>query len=78
MRFLHHSGQKGAEGLSKKGLIEKFTFTFEPISSFKIIGHEEEMRLSCQCEVKGDCEVEVRPAFNLSGETFWAKPYPNK
>ena len=22
--------------------------------------------------------VEVRPAFNFSGEVFWAKPYPNK
>jgi hypothetical protein len=66
------------EGLSKKTLREKFNFTFHPKTSFAVIGHEDEMRLSCQCKVEGDCEIEVRPAFNLSGETFWSKPYPNK
>jgi ferredoxin len=70
--------KKGMEGIGKKTLREKFNFTFHPKSSFAVIGHEDEMRLSCQCHVEGDCEVEVRPAFNLSGETFWAKPYPNK
>lgn len=70
--------KKGMEGLSKKTLREKFNFTFHPKSSFAVIGHEEEMRLSCQCKVEGDCEIEVRPAFNLSGEVFWSKPYPNK
>lgn len=70
--------KKGMEGVSKKTLREKFNFTFHPKSSFAVIGHEEEMRLSCQCKVEGDCEIEVRPAFNLSGEVFWSKPYPNK
>jgi ferredoxin len=70
--------KKGMDGLSKKTLREKFNFTFHPKSSFAVIGHEEEMRLSCQCQVQGDCEIEVRPAFNLSGEVFWSKPYPNK
>ncbi len=70
--------KKGMDGLSKKGLREKFNFTFHPKTSFMVIGHEEEMRLSCQCKVEGDCEVEVRPSFNLSGEVFWSKPYPNK
>ena len=70
--------KKGMEGLSKKSLREKFNFTFHPKSSFAIIGHEDEMRLSCQCKVEGACEIEVRPAFNLSGEVFWSKPYPNK
>ncbi len=70
--------KKGMEGISKKTLREKFNFTFHPKSSFAIIGHEDEMRLSCQCKVEGDCEIEVRPAFNLSGEVFWSKPYPNK
>lgn len=70
--------KKGIEGLSKKSLQERLNFTLHPISSFRIIGHEDEMRLSCQCKVEGDCEIEVRPKFNLSGETFWAKPYPNK
>ena len=57
---------------------ERFKFTCDPITSFAVIGHEDEMRLSCQCQVKGDCEIEVRPAFNFSGEVFWSKPYPNK
>jgi ferredoxin len=70
--------KKGMEGVSKKTLREKFNFTFHPKSSFQVIGHEDEMRLSCQCKVEGDCEIEVRPAFNLSGEVFWSKPYPNK
>lgn len=70
--------KKGMDGLSKKTLREKFNFAFHPKSSFAVIGHEEEMRLSCQCQVQGDCEIEVRPAFNLSGEVFWSKPYPNK
>ena len=24
----------------------------------------------------GDVEIEVRPAFNISGENFWSKPFP--
>src|SRR5262249_11489032 len=42
------------------------------------VGHEDEMRLSCQVQVFGDCAIETRPAFNWSGENFWQKPYPNK
>ena len=70
--------KEGMDHLSKKTLREKFNFTFHPKTSFAVIGHEDEMRLSCQCQVEGDCDIEVRPKFNLSGETFWAKPYPNK
>jgi len=70
--------KSGMENLSKKSLLEKFNFTFHPKSSFAVIGHEDEMRLSCQVQVEGDCSIEVRPAFNLSGEKFWDKPYPNK
>jgi ferredoxin len=70
--------KKGMENLNKKSLREKFKFTFDPITSFAVIGHEDEMRLSCQCHVEGDCDIEVRPAFNFSGEVFWSKPYPNK
>jgi len=70
--------KSGMENLSKKTLREKFAFTFEPKASFAVIGHEDEMRLSCQVQVDGDCSIEVRPAFNLSGEVFWSKPYPNK
>ena len=66
--------KKGAENLSPKGMIEKFTI-FRMLSS---IGHEDEMRLSCQCKVVGDCTIETKPEVNLSGENFWQKPYPNK
>ena len=45
---------------------------------FSTIGHEQEIRLSCQTKVNGDIEVETQPSFNLSGDNFWQKPYPNK
>ena len=66
--------KSGTENLGNKGLIEKFTL-FRMLSS---VGHEDEMRLACQCEVKGDIKVVTQPAMNLSGEVFWQKPYPNK
>jgi ferredoxin len=66
--------KKGMENLSKKGVMEKLTM-FRMLSA---IGFEQEMRLSCQCTVNGDCTVETRPGLNLSGENFWQKPYPNK
>jgi len=66
--------KKGMENLTPKGKMERFTL-FRMLSA---IGHEDEMRLSCQCQVNGDVTVEVRPAMNLSGEVFWQKPYPNK
>ncbi|HEV8062467.1 MAG TPA: hypothetical protein VGP68_21490 [Gemmataceae bacterium] len=70
--------KKGGENLSPKGLLEKFTLATAPTTSFAIVGHEDEMRLSCQVKVNGDCTVETRPAFNWSGENFWQKPFPNK
>src|SRR3954469_20194831 len=66
--------KKGIENLSEKGLIEKFTL----LRMFSSIGHEDEMRLACQCTVKGDCTVETHPPMNISGDVFWQKPYPNK
>jgi ferredoxin len=66
--------KKGKENLSPKRRMERFTL-FRMLSS---IGHEDEMRLSCQCQVNGDCTVETTPSFNWSGENFWQKPYPNK
>ena len=66
--------KKGQENISGKGLFEKATL-FRMLSA---IGHENEMRLSCQCTVKGDITIETQPEMNLSGETFWQKPYPNK
>jgi ferredoxin len=70
--------KKGTENLSAKGLLERFTLATAPTTAMGIIGHEHEMRLSCQAAVKGDCIIETKPAFNWSGETFWLKPYPNK
>jgi len=64
----------GMENLSGKGLLEKFTLA----RMLTAIGHENEMRLSCQVQVNGDCTIETRPAANWSGENFWQKPYPNK
>ena len=66
--------KKGAENLSPKGRLERFTL-FRMLAT---VGHEDEMRLSCQCKVLGDCTVETTPAANWSGENFWQKPYPNK
>ncbi len=68
--------KQGKENLSTKGLVEKISFAV--LHPFANIGSEEEMRLACQCTIKGDVAVETTPALNLSGETFWQKPYPNK
>jgi ferredoxin len=68
--------KNGMENLSKPGFVEKLSLN--TIHAFESIGYEEEMRLACQCTVNGDCTVETKPALNISGETFWQKPYPNK
>jgi ferredoxin len=70
--------KKGGENLSSKGLLERFTLATAPTTQFAVIGHESDMRLSCQVKVNGDCSIETRPAFNWSGDNFWQKPYPNK
>jgi ferredoxin len=70
--------QKGMENLSPKTMRERFNFAAHPLGMLAVIGHEDEMRLSCQVQVNGDCTIETRPAINWSGETFWQKPYPNK
>lgn len=70
--------KKGMENLSPKTLMEKFHFNFHPHGAFTAIGHEDEIRLACQVKVNGDCSIEAQPAFNVSGENFWQKPYPNK
>jgi ferredoxin len=70
--------KKGTENLSGKTLIEKLNLNFHPVTMLACLGHEQEMRLSCQVRVQGDCTIETHPAFNWSGENFWQKPYPNK
>ena len=66
--------KKGMENVSPKGRLERFKLA----TMFSSIGHEDEIRLACRVQVNGDCTIETRPAFNLSGENFWQKPYPNK
>ena len=70
--------KKGMENLSPKTFMERFNFNAHPLTMLAVIGHEDEMRLSCQVRVNGDCSVETQPAMNWSGENFWQKPYPNK
>jgi ferredoxin len=64
----------GMQNLSGKGFMEKLTL----LRMFSSIGHEDEMRLACQCTVNGDCKVVTNPPMNWSGDNFWQKPYPNK
>lgn len=70
--------KKGMENLSPKGVMERINLVAHPLTMLAAIGHEDEMRLACQIQVKGDCTVETTPSFNWSGENFWQKPYPNK
>lgn len=69
--------KEGGENLNKKTLREKMVFNMHPLVMFSAIGNEDEIRLSCQVQVNGDCVVETAPDF-VSGENFWQKPYPNK
>ncbi len=70
--------KKGMENLTPKTFMERFNLNAHPLTMLAAIGHEDEMRLSCQVRVNGDCSVETQPAMNWSGENFWQKPYPNK
>lgn len=70
--------KKGMDNLSPKTFMEKMNLNAHPLTVFARIGHEDEMRLSCQVKVNGDCTIQTTPGFNLSGENFWQKPYPNK
>lgn len=68
----------GMENLSPPSVMERVNFSLHPLTMLARIDHENELRLSCQVTVNGDCSVETQPAFNWSGENFWQKPYPNK
>ena len=70
--------KKGMENLSPKTFIERANLNAHPLTMLAAIGHEDEMRLSCQVRVNGDCTIETKPPLNLTGENFWQKPYPNK
>jgi ferredoxin len=75
--------KKGMENLNQKTLIERINLNVihpiaHPIAGWMVIANSDEVRLACQVKVLGDCSVETRPKTDLSGETFWQKPYPNK
>ena len=40
--------------------------------SMAYIGHEGQMRLSCQTQVNGDMDVVTQPELNLFGENFFS------
>src|SRR5437899_908082 len=56
--------KSGAENLSPKTARERFKLA----TMISAIGHENEIRLSCQVQVNGDCTIEATPAMNLYGE----------
>ena len=62
---------KGAENVSKPGLRERLRILLDPLMFFWRIGNEKQLRLSCQCQVNGDIEVETTPSGNWHGERFW-------
>jgi ferredoxin len=64
--------KKGLENLSPTTRRERFRRAI----GYFAIGHENDMRLACQTQVNGDCEIVTK--VDLSGDNFWQKPYPNK
>jgi len=54
----------GDDHASPKGLKERL----RSVLAWWIIGHEDEVRLSCQTTVEGDMTVEGTPEFNWYGE----------
>jgi ferredoxin len=63
---------KGKENASPMGLWEGFRFRWPDHAALHRIGHEDDMRLSCQTRVMGDMEVQTGPEFNLFGENFFS------
>ena len=63
----------GKDNVSDPGMVEKFTTKFggNPEAFFAYVGHEDEMRLACQCKVEGDIKVETQAPCNFHGEKFW-------
>jgi 2Fe-2S ferredoxin len=59
---------KGMENLSPIGLREGLRLKV----SMDYIGHEGEMRLSCQTLVNGDVDVLTQPPVNWFGENFFS------
>ena len=62
---------KGIENTNPPGLKERLRVLLGPLLFFWRIGHEKELRLSCQTRVYGDIEVVTHPESNWHGEKFW-------
>lgn len=58
---------KGVENVDRPRVKERI----HPLTFFARIGHEQDLRLSCQTTVHGDIEVETHPSMNWHGEKFW-------
>src|SRR5262245_31676745 len=56
--------KKGMENLSPKTMREKINLNLHPLTMLASLGHEDEMRLSCQVQVNGDCSIETTPGIN--------------
>lgn len=56
--------KEGEQNLSGKTFLERLRMAL----AFFPIGHESEVRLSCQAKVQGDVTVEATPAMNWYGE----------
>jgi hypothetical protein len=63
--------EQGEENLTKPGLWERLHMLINPFGFFSRLGSDKPVRLACQTRVKGDCQVEARPAMNWHGEKFW-------
>ncbi len=65
---------KGVENASPMGMVESFTFKYNPLGPalFAYIGNEDTMRLACRTKVMGDMTVETKPPLNLTGENFFS------
>ncbi len=59
---------KGMENASPMGLWERGRLKV----SMAYIGHEDQMRLSCQTRVEGDMDVVTQPEMNWFGENFFS------
>ncbi|MEK6260363.1 MAG: ferredoxin [Planctomycetota bacterium] len=65
--------KKGQENCSKQSGYEKVSMNvINPLTFFARLGHEKDLRLSCQMQVNGDIEVQTQPSMNLHGENFWS------
>ena len=58
--------KQGMENTNKPGLLERG----RTAAGFFNIGHEDEVRLSCQTKVYGDIEVYTQPEYNWVGKAF--------